>query len=159
MNSLSPPALCAPLWPLSLQILSGTPSLSLVPSPITDTSGPNHRGHRPTRVEHVPPRLRDMGHLKTKVMQHCASVNGIEELSGRPIGHIRRDADCQARGWKDSLQGPVEEVTCKPFLRSMCIRIDISRVHSKVRCLHRRTCQFPAMSSIRSNRRTFKMAK
>ena len=89
---------------------------------------------RPTGIEHIPPLLRDIRHCKTKVIHHCASVNGFEERSGRPNGHIRRDAECRARGSSDRLQR-LKVVACEPFLRSICSRIDISRVHSEIWCL------------------------
>ena len=97
---------------------------------------------RPTRVEHVPPLLQEIRQLNTKVIHHCASVNGIEEHSRRPNGPIGGDADRRVRESGEQLQGLGKDVACKPFLRSVCIRIDISRVHGKVRCLLRETASF-----------------
>ena len=97
--------------------------------------------HRPDHIFGPPDRTRPPTSprypCKSKVIEHCASVNGIKQRSGRPNGHIGRDAGCRARGSEAPLQGPV---ACKPFLRSVCIRIDRSRVYSKVWCLHKGTC-------------------
>src|SRR6266850_2834659 len=69
---------------------------------------------RPTRVEHVPPLLQDIHHCNREVTHHCASINGIEEHSGRPDGQIGRDVDCRAREFGERHHELVKGVACIP---------------------------------------------
>ncbi|KAH9986092.1 hypothetical protein BJV74DRAFT_545519 [Russula compacta] len=97
---------------------------------------------RPARVVYILPLLHDTPQCKTEVMQHRASINGIEECSGRPKGGVRRDADRRTRAGltRRGQQGQVEDMAPK---FGVC-----SENTSTLGYVH-----------IRSNRRTFNNAK
>ena len=50
-----------------------------------------------TRVEHVLPLLHNSPQCKIKLLYHCTGINGMEECSGRPSGHISRGVEYCAR--------------------------------------------------------------
>ena len=52
----------------------------------------------PTEVKRPPTSLR---HCPLKTIYHCGNVDGSEERSGRPFGHVVRDPDCLSRGPKE----------------------------------------------------------